>query len=125
MKKILHSFIALSLSLNVAAQNVDIPDPALFNELLAYYDADMDGAISITEAESVTELFLGEGFGDLTGLEAFINVQSFGFFNGLYTGSEILDLNIFPSLTSLDFLADAESGLSAVNHPSLTYCNSG
>lgn len=58
------------------AQVVEIPDPFFKACLVADFDQDGDGEISVSEAQSVTEIRCqARGIETLTGLDAFINLR--------------------------------------------------
>lgn len=59
------------------ANGINIPDPNLKAYLVANYDDDGDGQISIAEADNVTTVnFAGKGVSDITGLESCTNLVS-------------------------------------------------
>ncbi|MCF6308203.1 MAG: T9SS type A sorting domain-containing protein [Flavobacteriaceae bacterium] len=78
MKKLL-LLITLFIGVTVSAQIVDIPDANFKSHLLNYsptIDTNGDGEIQYTEAEVITQLWaLGLGISDLTGIEAFVNIE--------------------------------------------------
>jgi uncharacterized repeat protein (TIGR01451 family) len=86
MKNSFTLLIAL-VSITINAQIVNIPDPNLKAQLVSYddgqgfiLDANGDGEIQVSEAQSMTILSIGQGdesITDLTGIEAFINMESF------------------------------------------------
>ena len=101
-------FLILSFTAN--SQIVNIPDPNFKNALLNHeilggevIDTNEDGEIQFSEAEAVTELYVGDGFvnmgiEDITGIEAFINITKLDCINNNIT---ILDLTYNISLIDL------------------------
>lgn len=98
-------FLTLVLcSLNISAQIVNIPDPALKNLLLANADTNSDHEIQVSEALAINSLEVnGSEITDLTGLNAFTNLTNLSLkfinINGPLT------LSNFTHLESLDFFS--------------------
>jgi|SRR5690554_4828662 len=88
-------FLILSITAN--SQIVNIPDPNFKNALLNHellggevIDTNEDGEIQFSEAEAVTELYVGDGFvnmgiQDMTGIEAFVNITKLYCINNYIT----------------------------------------
>jgi len=72
--------VVLFLPLQVFPQYVDIPDTAFFYALIEEgVDTNEDSLISFSEADTVNELvIMGRGITDMTGIEAFINLEALG-----------------------------------------------
>ena len=71
MKTKLTLIITLLITLQTTAQVVDIPDPNFLFRLLhhndfggTYIDTNNNGQIEVSEAESITELIVGNAFAD-------------------------------------------------------------
>ncbi len=77
MKKLVY-LLALFVG-SVNAQNVTIPDPNFKAFLLSQVlNTNNDGEIQVSEALEVTDIYIsGSGITDLTGIEAFTNLESF------------------------------------------------
>ncbi|WP_298221559.1 leucine-rich repeat domain-containing protein [Flavobacterium sp.] len=102
------------------AQIVDIPDPAFKSKLLNYgdsIDVNADGEIQADEAAAVTSLsFYSCTFDNITGIQAFVNLESLSF--GSYTTiATPIDLSGMTSLKSLHF---TKCGFSSANLAGLT-----
>ncbi len=69
-------FFFLFLGADLQAQNIAIPDANFKAFLVANYDQNMDGEISVAEAESVTGALncSGQNIADLTGIGYFVNI---------------------------------------------------
>lgn len=116
MKKILFSGLILAYTM-ATAQTVNIPDP-VFKEILVKHkypkiDTNDDGEISVAEAEAVTtKLDISDkSINDVTGLEAFKNVEEIQMY---YNGGtlSLLDLN---GNTALKKLTVEGSNLTSLN----------
>ena len=117
-----HSYLLLllcSFAISFShAQIVNIPDP-VFKDLLlngdavAYepgYDANGDGELQVSEAETITGIYVEElGSGgiiyDLTGIEALVNLESFALYD-IFQGSTI-DLSQNTALKYYLYLASS------------------
>lgn len=77
-----------------------IPDAALKAYLVANYDDDGDGEISITESDNITMVNCsGKGVSDLTGLESCTNLVTLNCSNNNITNIELPNLAKFTTLT--------------------------
>lgn len=88
------------------AQDVYFDDNKLFSKIKGNgVDTSGDGIIQVSEAEAVTSLTIekAEGISSLTGLEAFINLETLVFetYWGRYFGP-VLDVSVLPKLKILD-----------------------
>jgi len=105
MKKLYAICLIVFIAFAGNAQIVNIPDPALKSRLLNYspvIDTNQDTQIQVSEALAVTALdlqyFQDPAFSDLTGLQAFVNLQYLGI-----EGNPVVAFNIgpFPQLKQL------------------------
>lgn len=141
MKTVITSIIIFSMIISSYAQIVSIPDTNFKNALIAEgVDTNGDGLISISEAEAITKLNIdgphdydwnyGYGYGcdgnsgitDLTGIEAFANLDSLRCMCG---NIESLDLSGNPKLTYLNCSYNRISSLDVSNNPLLVYLVAG
>ncbi|ANQ50535.1 hypothetical protein MY04_3170 [Flammeovirga sp. MY04] len=88
------------------AQDVYFEDNKLFSKIKGNgVDTSGDGIIQVSEAEAVTSLTIerAEGISSLTGLEAFINLETLVFetYWGRYF-NRVLDVSVLPKLKVLD-----------------------
>ncbi|WP_460218199.1 DUF7619 domain-containing protein [Psychroserpens sp. MEBiC05023] len=80
--KQLYLFAVFSfLSMQLLAQNVNIPDPNFKAALITNgFDTNGDGEIQLTEAELITELYMAsKNISDITGIESFTNLTFINF----------------------------------------------
>ena len=116
MKHVLTALLLLVTSF-VSAQIVNIPDPAFKQQLLNHspaIDTNFDGEIQVSEALAVTWLQIDDFLAtDMTGIEAFKNLQTAGI-NSFTTTS--LDL------TGLSHLTDLTMNISVLTSINLTGC---
>ncbi len=115
MKYFITVILVFSISL-ASAQIVNIPDPVFKQGLLFYpgLDANNNGEIEVSEALTVTDLqitSLPPYISDLTGLEAFQNVERFVLYSynitnldlgNMLPNVKILSINSNPTAESLD-----------------------
>lgn len=102
MTKPLLSFLFSLFAISLQAQIVNFADP-YFKSALLYQlptlDTNGDHEIQVSEALNITEMQLSsDGLGDLTGLEAFTNLQSLGLYGGSFTN---LNLSVLVNLRSV------------------------
>ena len=102
MKKYIFLFIVLFVTININAQNVNIPDPNFKSFLLSslQFNPNQDGDISYAEANAFTGLMdcSGLNISDLTGVEAFVNMTELLCYNN---NIAVLDVSALTSLTRL------------------------
>jgi len=91
MKTLILWMLVLAIASVSNAQNVNIPDAYFRNALIeAGVDTNNDGEISYAEAETITNLNVRErNISDLTGIEAFINLDSLECSNNQLTSLDI------------------------------------
>lgn len=109
--------LVFSVSLNTAAQIVNIPDPILKTELTTTncvyvngvatrsVDTNGDGEVQVSEAQAVTELRLAnELTADVTGLEAFVNLEEiiFLYYSGNSSWPMVFDFNLLTQLKKIE-----------------------
>ena len=91
------------ISLQLSAQVINIPDINFKNRLLNHnpvIDTNGNGEIEVSEAQVVEYLAIGSsGINDLTGLEAFTNLE------GLYAGFNSITSFDYPTLVNLNILS--------------------
>lgn len=118
--------LLLLLSATIQAQIVTIPDPNFknalvstncvgnsYNQFLTDADTNDDGEIQLTEALAVTKLSVpGQGITDLTGIEAFANIESLSCNNNALT---TLTLNNLFNFKGIDCSQNAITNLSITN----------
>ena len=113
MKKYIFLFIVLFITININAQNVNIPDPNFKSFLLSslQFNPNQDTEISITEANAFTGLMdcSGLNISDLTGVEAFVNMTELLCYNNNITALDV------SALTSLTRLICGDNQLSSLN----------
>ncbi len=118
-------FLAIFYTHFATAQIVNIPDPNFKNALLNHnpaIDTNNDDEIQVAEAQAVDSLFLVyESISDLTGIEAFINLQILYCTENYLTS---LDVSNLPNLQSLYCNYNQLSSLEVSNLPNLKslYC---
>ena len=111
-----HLFTAMLLLVAsfATAQIVNIPDSNFKYALLHNYNPSIDinnnGEIEVNEALQVTTLFLPGGYVpqpivNLTGIEAFINLETFGIYNN-NVQADFLDVSALRKLKDLNFLGN-------------------
>jgi Leucine-rich repeat (LRR) protein len=79
MKRIAFTLLAiLSMAHSLFSQNINIPDKAFLNALIALgVDTNSDGLVSYAEAEEIDSLDVhGKSISDLTGIKAFKNLAN-------------------------------------------------
>ncbi len=114
MKGVLKLLILLFFGQAVQAQIVNIPDANFKAKLLADYDANADGEIQQSEAESIQFLGLGPGnITDLTGIQSLTNLITLDCSENQITS---LDLS---GLTNLQHLGCWDNQITSIN---LTGC---
>ena len=92
MKTLILWMLVLTIAYISNAQNVNIPDINFKNALISYngVDTDEDGEISYAEAEAKVYLNIFENsITDLTGIEAFINVDTMEIYNTQATSLDV------------------------------------
>jgi len=106
-------WMLLSFSLPVIGRGILIPDPQFKAFLVSNYDLDLDGEISSDEAAAVTGLLncSFQDIDDLTGIEAFINIQQLYCFANNLEG--LPDLS---SLTQLKILDCSSNNIEELPH---------
>ena len=104
------------------AQIVNIPDPNFKNALLTHepvIDTNNDGEIQYSEAEATIALWaFNSGINDLTGLEAFINLEE------IYCSSNNIsniDTSYFPLLEVLSCIGNNLTSIDVSQNPYLRY----
>jgi hypothetical protein len=118
MKTVYFTFVlSIAVSLNTVAQIINIPDAAFKTELTttncvyvndvatSSVDTNADGEIQVTEALAVTDLRLNnELVADLTGLEAFVNLEAilFNYYSGNSSWPLVFDFNQLTQLKKID-----------------------
>lgn len=94
-----------------------IPDPNLKSLLLAEYDSNGDGVISVIEAEAITSVICeGRGISDLTGLESCPNLT---IINCSGNNISTLSLHDLPQLTYIDCSKNRLQTLTVSGPPAL------
>ena len=110
---------SLRAVLNDEKVHINIPDANLKSYMLANFDSNSDGGISILEAEAVTSIDCsGLGVTDLTGLEHCVNLESLRVNNNL--GLTTVNLAIFPKLSVFDAGFTNIKSLDVSQNPELT-----
>ena len=122
MQKYIYLFLFLFFGLfaHLQAQVVNIPDALFKSKLIALgVDTNTDGQIQTSEALVVTSLDVsGANISDLTGVEAFVNLDSLICY---YNPITYLDLTALTNLQSLNCSNSLISSLTI--HTNLTYLN--
>lgn len=121
MRKTLLSFFILLTTLTVQAQIVNIPDANFKNALLNHnpvIDLNGDGQIQVSEAVAVTGNIIvsNKNIFDLTGIQAFINIQALYCDNNQLT---TLNFGNLTRLTTLECRSNKLISLNVTNLPSL------
>ncbi|UCH14453.1 MAG: hypothetical protein JSV22_00450, partial [Bacteroidales bacterium] len=111
MKTLILWILVLTIASVANAQNVNIPDINFKNTLINYsVDTNYDGEISYAEAEAIYYLYIFENsITDLTGIEAFINLDTLEISN---TQATRLDVS---ACTALKFLACSGNQFTSLN----------
>jgi Leucine-rich repeat (LRR) protein len=122
MKTLFLWMLVLTIASVSNAQNVDIPDANFKNALIeAGVDTSGDGEISYAEAEAQVYLFIFENsITDLTGIEAFINVDTMEINN---TQAISLDVSACTALKFLTCAGNQFTSLDVSGCTSLIYLN--
>ncbi len=112
MKKIV--LLLLFVSSFSSAQIVNIPDPIFKAELIADgVDTNIDGEIQVSEALATTSISLWSfNITDLTGIEAFINLESFECLSIMIT---TLDLTSNINLIQVDVITPMPSQMTSID----------
>ncbi len=123
MKTLFLWMMVLTIAYVSKAQNVNIPDANFKNALIsAGIDTSGDGEISYAEAEAITNLSVfGKHISDMTGIEAFINLDSLDCRVNQYT-----NLDVSNNTTLVKLLCGSNLGftsLDVTNCTALKYLN--
>lgn len=112
MKKIFKLLVFLFLTTNVNAEIVNIPDPNFKAALIAYgVDSNSDGEIQVSEAEAMNSLqFSNPNFTDATGLESFVNIETF-----IISGSLLTTLDLTFATNLLNLSCNSNALLTSIN----------
>ncbi len=99
--------------------DINIPDEAFLNALIDLgIDTNGDGAISPSEAEEIPHIDVSDrGISDMTGIEAFINLERLICWKNKLTG---LDVSQNTALTDLYCALNQLTSLDVSNNPALT-----
>ena len=121
LKKLYLLLFCCFLFQTVRSQIVTIPDVNFKNALLSHVpviNTNGDGEIQVSEALAFTGTInvSSKSIADLTGIDAFTNIQGLNF---SYNQVSTLSLNNFPSLTQLNCLANRLTVLPLTNLPLL------
>lgn len=127
MKELYLFISALTVSYIINAQNVNIPDPYFKAALIDVgIDTSGDGEISFSEAEAITNLDVSGTtetqtywISDMTGIEAFINLDTLD----CHMNHDIAVLNVTNN-TDLKFLNCSKNSLTVLdlsNNPALAW----
>lgn len=118
MKRKLLTILSLATGYVTTAQTINIPDP-IFEQVLINQEIDSDGivngmiltadALAVTELDIDPYIALGANIGSLTGIEAFINLESLK-----VNRTEIEELNV-NTLNKLKYLDCPRNMLSSID----------